>query len=151
MCIDWFKTPSSTKHYSFIKWIHYILQKLNFQMMILFTRQSRLMAHWKHIHNLNSEWTYKTGKHLLAGPLCCDWTTARLATRPPGFSAFLKPCGIFLHSSSLLLCLLLHYFHKLQDVFCFLHCPCSLPPIVLFCHFLIFTSNDAVAVWFKVL
>lgn len=83
------------KHCSFMKWIHYILQKLKL------SDDSLVDAHWKHVYNLNSEWTHKTGRHLLAGALCCDWTTERLATRPPGFSAFLKPCGIFLHSSSL--------------------------------------------------
>lgn len=50
------------------------------------------------IHNLN---THTTGRHLLAGALCCDWTTERFTTRPPGCSAFLKPCGIFQHSCSL--------------------------------------------------
>lgn len=52
----------------------------------------RFIAHW--IRDLN----LKTGRYLLTGALCCDWMTEQHAMRPPGFSAFLKLCGIFLRS-----------------------------------------------------
>lgn len=88
--------------------------------MILFPPQSRFIAEWKHIHNLNSERAHKTGRHLLAGAVCV--VIGRRSASPRGRLVSLHSWSPVEYSSippHVLSLLLLCFYIKLPDVSCF--------------------------------